>query len=272
MSYRELLPHPALRPHVDRLWQRTPEGESPGAASRILPDGCIDILVDVASGEARVVGTMTRAVTYAPSSQSLVAVRFKPGCAAGFLRVPAEELTDRAVSARELGLRWLEPLPASPRGHLVSVKAGASSQPGGREWRSDAALAALEWQLLTRLDSLCARQEVRYGARRLFAAQPPSVQELARELGQSRQQLARTFRRELGISPKQLGRVARLQRAIDHLQRGPSGSLAQQALELGYYDQAHMARDFRALAGITPAEAQRSAGSIFPIPSLWLEP
>jgi len=253
MSYRESLPHPALRPYVDRMWLRTPERESPGAVSRILPDGCIDILVDVDSGEARVVGTMTRALTYAGGAKSLAAVRFKPGGAAGFLRVPAEELTDRVVSARELGLRWLEPQPARP---------GAAS----------AVLAALERQLLTRLDTLSTRQEVRYGARRLFAAQAPSVQELARELGQSRQQLARTFRRELGISPKQLGRVARLQRAIDRLQRGPIGSLAQQALELGYYDQAHMARDFRALAGITPAEAQRSAGSIFPIPSLWLEP
>lgn len=256
MSYRESLPHPALRPYVDRLWLRTPEREPPGAVSRILPDGCIDILVDVASGEARVVGTMTRAVTYAGGSTSLAAVRFKPGGAAGFLLVPAEELTDRVVSARELGLRWLEPQPAS---------SGAASA-------ASAALAALERQLLARLDTLSPRQEVRYGARRLFAAQAPSVQELAREIGQSRQQLARTFRRELGISPKQLGRVARLQRAIDRLQRGPIGSLAQQALELGYYDQAHMARDFRALAGITPAEAQRSAGSIFPIPSLWLEP
>jgi AraC-like DNA-binding protein len=112
---------------------------------------------------------------------------------------------------------------------------------------------------------------VQHAVRRLFAARAPSIAELARELGQSRQQLARSFRRTLGISPKELGRVARLQRAIDQLQQQPATTLAAAALDLGYYDQAHMARDFRLLAGITPDQARRSRSSIAPIRSLWLE-
>lgn len=263
MAYRELLPHPALRPFVDRLWLRAPDAAHQGRnaappaalAARILPDGCIDILVDVASGEGRVVGTMTRAAVFAvDGAQSLAAVRFKPGAASGFLRVPASELTDRVVPATELGSRWLLERRAGPGEPCV-------------------VLGELERQLLARLGAvpvlpLAARE----GARRLFAPRAPSVEELARELGQSRQQLARTFRRELGVSPKELARIARLQRAIDRLQRLPQLPLAAAALDLGYYDQAHMARDLRALAGITARQAQRSLGSIFPIRSLWLEP
>jgi hypothetical protein len=62
MSYRELKPHPALCPFVDRFWVRTNDGRSDTSPMHILPDGCIDLMVDVASGgNAAVVGAMTRA-------------------------------------------------------------------------------------------------------------------------------------------------------------------------------------------------------------------
>jgi AraC-like DNA-binding protein len=256
MGYRELLPHVALRPVVDRYWVRTPDAEPAAAdgAARILPDGCIDVLIDVPTGEARVVGTMTRAVLYVGgASASIAAVRFKPGGAGAFLRVPAHELTDRVVPAADLGLRWLT---------------GPASEPG----KPCRLLAALEARLLERLAAPSLGLLGRQAARRLFAAQAPSIEQLAAELGQSRQQLARTFRRELGVSPKELARIARLQRAVARLQGRPCLSLAAAALDLGYYDQAHMARDFRELAGVTPSQARRARGSIFPIPSLWLEP
>jgi AraC-like DNA-binding protein len=63
-----------------------------------------------------------------------------------------------------------------------------------------------------------------------------------------------------------------LQRAIADLQRGPSVTLADAAIRLGYFDQAHMANEFRDLAGVTPIVARSSAGSIFTIPSLFADP
>lgn len=282
MSYRELPPPPALRPYVDRFWTRTPEAgtRAPGGADSellpslgpapavILPDGCIDVLIDVRSGRARVVGTMTHAVAgaLAPSA-SIAAVRFKPGAARAFLRVPAAELTDRVVGADEVGCRWLSTAP---------VEGAADAAPL-------AALRGLERALLERLSSAALQLEVREAARRLFAAHPPSVDALARELGRSRQHLARQFREHVGVGPKELGRVARLQRAIAAVQHGTAPSrggkvaprtvgLAQLALDLGYFDQAHMSREFNELAGLTPRAARERRDSIYPIPSLWLEP
>ena len=107
-----------------------------------------------------------------------------------------------------------------------------------------------------------------------FGAAPPSIEELSCDLGWSRQHLARRFRAEVGVGPKQLARVARLQRAVDHLQRVPDRahaaplSLAGAAADLGYFDQAHMARDFRELAGLAPRDIRAARGSIFPIRSL----
>ena len=76
-SHQEIAPHPALRPFVDRFWVNATEaGAGP---RRILPDCCIDLLVDTSRGEqAVVVGTMTRAVVFAPSRPvRIVAVRFR---------------------------------------------------------------------------------------------------------------------------------------------------------------------------------------------------
>jgi len=78
---------------------------------------------------------------------------------------------------------------------------------------------------------------------------------LAAEVGCSRQHLNRRFGRYLGLPPKTVGRILRFQRVVGEL-RGPS-SLAELAVAHGYADQAHLTRDFRALAGVTPAEYRR---------------
>jgi AraC-like DNA-binding protein len=77
------------------------------------------------------------------------------------------------------------------------------------------------------------------------------VDDVARALGVSRQYLARAFRREVGISPKALARIARMQRAAAAIGRGEA-SLARIAAELGYFDQAHLANEVRALSGVSP--------------------
>jgi len=252
-AFREFEPHPALAPFVDRLWVRSGTPDTDAGPERILPDGCIDLLVDVTRGwNAAVVGTMTRATLFEPSEPTrIVAVRFRPGGARPFLNVAAHEITDLIVEGRDLGLCWLAPPPATGETRLV------------------AAVRALERMLLDRLPAIAAPDPVIMRAvAALFAPAPPSIATLARELGWSRQHLGRALRFHVGLSPVQLARVARLQRAVDLLQRGQTTSLAEAALRLGYFDQAHMTRDIRELAGVTPRVAAASAGSIFPIRSL----
>jgi AraC-like DNA-binding protein len=76
---------------------------------------------------------------------------------------------------------------------------------------------------------------------------------LAETVGWSRQHLARRFRDEFGIGPKLAARVVRFERARHMLQASPSFvTIAQVAAACGYYDQAHLDRDFADLAGCTP--------------------
>jgi AraC-like DNA-binding protein len=80
-----------------------------------------------------------------------------------------------------------------------------------------------------------------------------TVGDLATHVGWSRQHLARRFRAEFGLSPKLAGRVVRFERARRMLQSTPSYvSIAQVAAACGYYDQAHMTRDFVELADCPP--------------------
>ena len=81
------------------------------------------------------------------------------------------------------------------------------------------------------------------------------VSELAGRTGYSRQHLGQLFRSEFGLSPKLAARVIRFERARAVLGSTPSFvSIAQVAGACGYYDQAHLHRDCKELAGCSPTE------------------
>ena len=77
------------------------------------------------------------------------------------------------------------------------------------------------------------------------------VEELAGTIGWTRQHFARRFAAEYGLSPKLAARVVRFDRA-QRMLRTPFLSIAQVAAACGYFDQAHLTRDFVELAGCPP--------------------
>ena len=119
------------------------------------------------------------------------------------------------------------------------------------------------------------RPEVDYAWRRLRETRGGvGVAELAAETGLSARRLGSLFRAEMGLAPKEAGRVFRFTHARRRIGQaamggglsaggagGPGGSggggttatLARLAAECGFYDQAHLAREFRALAGCPPS-------------------
>jgi AraC-like DNA-binding protein len=84
-----------------------------------------------------------------------------------------------------------------------------------------------------------------------------SVSEIAKAVGVGRQHLHRLVTREFGVAPRTLGRLVRFQGVLDAVRGGRVPSLAALAVEHGYYDQAHLHRDCRAFAGLTPTELLR---------------
>lgn len=87
---------------------------------------------------------------------------------------------------------------------------------------------------------------------RRLAAGTTRIDAVVDGLGWSPRQVRRRVRAQLGLPPKRLARLMRFERALDRLERDRETPLARVAVDLGFYDEAHMAGDFRDLAGRTP--------------------
>ncbi|MBZ2190402.1 helix-turn-helix transcriptional regulator [Alcanivorax sp. JB21] len=84
-----------------------------------------------------------------------------------------------------------------------------------------------------------------------------SVAEAATQLHVSRRALERRFADHVGVSPKQYARIQRIAEARALLKRAPLATQAELAQQLGYFDEAHFIRDFRAMVGLTPGQYAR---------------
>jgi transcriptional regulator GlxA family with amidase domain len=89
--------------------------------------------------------------------------------------------------------------------------------------------------------------------------QPP--QRLAQRFGVGLRQFERRFVSVYGQNLRDMRRLARFVNALTVVMTGgePAGQLAQIAVDLGYFDQPHMTRDFVELAGVTPGRLIDSA-------------
>jgi AraC-like DNA-binding protein len=77
------------------------------------------------------------------------------------------------------------------------------------------------------------------------------IEGLAHNLGWSRRHFSERFRAAFGITPKTAARIFRFEHAC-RLIKDERPSLAEAAFACGYHDQAHMTREWNALAGCTP--------------------
>ncbi|NUR84726.1 MAG: helix-turn-helix transcriptional regulator [Nonomuraea sp.] len=92
------------------------------------------------------------------------------------------------------------------------------------------------------------------------AAGRMTVGELARRTRMSERLLELRFREQIGLSPKTSARLLRLRHALGLLAEGRPG--AQVAMECGFYDQAHLSRDCRALTGRRPSWFTGAGGTV----------
>jgi AraC-like DNA-binding protein len=256
------LPAPPLRPFVEWYAGYRQAGVAP-ARHRGLPSPALtfiltldDPVVVAAHADPRqppeeyttLVGGLQTApalITHA-GRQSGVQLGLTPLGARALLGMPAGELANIDVDASVV----LGGFAAELRERI----AGQATWPG-RFGVLDAVLS--EAMLAGRAAAV--RPEVAYAWRRLRAmngAMP--ISELAAETGWTARYLNARFGTETGLSPKEAARVFRFTAARERIAQtvvsGTGHSLAELAAECGYYDQAHLAREFRALAGCPPTQ------------------
>jgi AraC-like DNA-binding protein len=83
------------------------------------------------------------------------------------------------------------------------------------------------------------------------------VSAVAVDLGVSERHLRRVFREAVGMSPKTFAKLTRFHRALRAARREAHPRWASIAAHAGYYDQAHLIAEFRAITGVTPGALLR---------------
>jgi AraC-like DNA-binding protein len=87
------------------------------------------------------------------------------------------------------------------------------------------------------------------------------VEDLVERYAINKRMLQRLFAKYVGVSPKWVIQRYRLHEAAEQLKSGETVGQAALALSLGYTDQAHFVRDFKATVGTSPAAYAKSRGS-----------
>lgn len=87
------------------------------------------------------------------------------------------------------------------------------------------------------------------------------ISEIASNLGISHGHLDREFTRVIGLTPRSLGRLLRMRGLLERIDIRSTVAWADLAAEFGWFDQAHLIRDFKRHTGVNPShyvEAQRA--------------
>jgi AraC-like DNA-binding protein len=228
LHYREIPPSPEWASTIECFWTIRQDGEA--ALHRVLPDGCADILLWEAKVE--VVGPMTTFRDHTlDAGEQLLGVRFRPGRWTGALGVPADRIVDTVLPLEDV---WGSRAKKFLDGEDFARTLEAALPRPAPEDPVDRALAYLE-----------------------RVAGSASVEDLADQAGMSERQFRRVCLERTGLTPKLLARVLRFRHAAARVHAAQSAVAL--ALDCGYYDQAHLIRDFREFAGRTPGGHESTA-------------
>ena len=245
--------HPALRPYVGDL-SGYAYHEDPPALHRGLPSRYLTLVITlddplgvawpgrpVEKYDALFGGLHSTAVHIGQTpSRAGVQVSLTPAASRVLLGVPPGELASTVVGLDEL------------LGRPARVLTEQLRETPSWDERFD----RLETLFLRRWAEASAhepRPEVGWAWRRLRETGGAiGVQDLAAEVGWSRRHLSDRFTAEFGLAPKVAARVLRFERAVGRLRRQPTIRLAELSAESGYADQAHLTREWQAIAGCSP--------------------
>ncbi|CDN87637.1 AraC family transcriptional regulator [Hydrogenophaga intermedia] len=249
---RRRAPHPLLRPFVREVWScaAEPVGESQARIERLLPSGFMHLVLrldespvrllrspDDAQGDALANAVLAGART-APYLKRLharsasVGATLLPGAAQWLFGLDADAIAGRHVP--------LEALLGAEARHLRARLVEAATV--------DARLALFEAWLLARRPPVPGQAS----ALARLLGQSPSVGAAVRASGLSHRRFELQFRQASGLNPKAWLRVRRFQAAVKALAAREALPPAELANTLGYSDQSHFIREFRAMAGLTP--------------------
>lgn len=243
-------PQAPLSEHIHMFWAWDDYAPS-HSQERILPHGSMELTINLSEEVFSVQDTPIDSLMVAGARSeyfvidtrepvSLLSVWFKAGSGHLFFAVPADDLKNSHIP---LDCVW-----GYHANELYEQLLRASS--------TSARFKVLEYYLCQRLSQ--AKQHppmIHYALTKLSATpQHQTIKDIVDDVALSSTQFIRIFREHVGLTPKVYARVHRFQTALHKITLHTEPNWTDIALSCGYYDQAHMINEFRALAGITPSD------------------
>jgi AraC-like DNA-binding protein len=252
-----LRPGPPLDRFVELIWYW--EGpQQAHAKERLMPTGTANIIINLAEDEVRdysgehgeLMSRLSGAILVGARSSysvidtaeqcAVIGLGFRPGGTWPFFDVAGDELCNRHVALADL---W------GPSASSLRERILIAPTPLAR-------LRTLEAELLARaLRPLTAHPAIAFALRSMHnGAALDTMEMLSDRAGVSGRRLARLFALEVGMTPKRYARVLRFGRVLQLTQGDRAVDWPDVAASCGYFDQAHLIREFKAFSGFTPTD------------------
>lgn len=217
--------------------------ETPESLIMAIPDGCVDILFDcdVTHPDARVCGSPLQARNFdLINNHQYFGVRFAPGIVPLFSAISAEELAGQEYSIHDI----------VPESRKILDKIITQ-----QSFRDKVAVFG------DFFPSIFDSKPSRLTQKLLNAIRHHNgnlqINELEELTGYTSRTILRQFRQDTGMSPKAFSRIIRCHSALNYLNINGEKSFLDLALELGFSDQPHFQREFKAMVSLTPLEYQK---------------
>lgn len=223
----------------------TTNNENSPISEKILPDGCVDIILnlgedcktdngrfDIKNGETCLVGTMRHfKITELKAETKLLGVRFKPAAFSAFYKFTSlHEATDSTIA--------FEKKRSPDLGQVIT---------GSFDYLNQFFIEKLVPHPTPMLMQVIADIKKHKGTISVF--------ELANRHFTTVRQLERHFKQHIGISPKEFINIIRFQFVHAAIrEKSSEKSLLKIAFDHGYYDHAHLANAIKRYTGDTPTE------------------
>ena len=249
MKYFESAPSIAVSRFIKCYWVLE-DDSSTNVVQTIVPDGRSELILNLgrpfqsqmsdqwhSQPDCFFVGQITGPFLVRPNGPArVIGVRFQPHGASQLLGLPMDELTDSVVALDDISKRL------HSRFERLRELCSVSEQ-----------LTALDGVLLEHRERIKKHDALVAIAVGEFerAGGLVGVGRLADRIGLSSRQFERRFRNAVGISPKLFCRMQRFQRIFQEMEN-PQSNWVDAAVHCGYFDQAHLIKDFREFSGTTP--------------------
>lgn len=247
--YKEYRPHFLLSQFIETYWISESFNENTGT-SRVFPDGCVDIIFsfnnnhpnsDLKPYQPYIVGTTTSYIELSFSGTiHMMGIRFNPGGITAFTSMPICDFTNSQVDLSLVDTILDEEFYARlPYKKTIEDK-----------------IQHLDDYFIKKL------KDFRNIDRQVFAAIQVinenkgriPIQETINQVCLSQRQLERRFMYVVGISPKVFSRIIRFKETLEQIRTQPQQSLFLTAIDCGYYDHAHLSKEFKQFTGQAPSD------------------